>query len=168
MAGDAAGDSELLSVVIVQGPTAVQTLSATRTGTTWSVPVTAALADGTYTVTATQTDAAGNSTTGPAVTFTVLTVGPPVTLTAPADHTAVGSVRPTFSGSAGDDPGDSDTVTVTISDTGGTVVGAALIGVLQNGLQFNNVSSYTQSIVIGLILILAVAFDRWLKSRVRR
>ncbi|TIX34397.1 MAG: ABC transporter permease, partial [Mesorhizobium sp.] len=47
-------------------------------------------------------------------------------------------------------------------------VGAGLIGVLQNGLQFNNVSSYTQSIVIGLILILAVAFDRWLKSRVRR
>jgi ribose/xylose/arabinose/galactoside ABC-type transport system permease subunit len=50
----------------------------------------------------------------------------------------------------------------------GTVVGAALIGILQNGLQFNNVSSYTQSIVIGLILVLAVAFDRWLKSRVRR
>ncbi|MER9180953.1 ABC transporter permease [Mesorhizobium sp. M0767] len=50
----------------------------------------------------------------------------------------------------------------------GTVVCAGLIGVLQNGLQFNNVSSYTQSIVIGLILILAVAFDRWLKSRVRR
>ena len=52
-----------------------------------------------------------------------------------------------------------------IGSVGGTVVGAALIGVLQNGLQFNNVSSYTQSVVIGLILILAVAFDRWLKSR---
>jgi inositol transport system permease protein len=55
-----------------------------------------------------------------------------------------------------------------IGSVGGTVVGAALIGVLQNGLQFNNVSSYTQSIVIGLILIFAVTFDRWLKSRVRR
>jgi len=55
-----------------------------------------------------------------------------------------------------------------IGSVGGTVVGAALIGVLQNGLQFNNVSSYTQSIIIGLILILAVAFDRFLKSRVRR
>lgn len=54
-----------------------------------------------------------------------------------------------------------------IGSVGGTVVGAALIGVLQNGLQFNNVSSYTQSVVIGLILILAVAFDRWLKSRAR-
>ena len=55
-----------------------------------------------------------------------------------------------------------------IGSVGGTVVGAALIGVLQNGLQFNNVSSYTQSIVIGLILVFAVTFDRWLKSRVRR
>lgn len=55
-----------------------------------------------------------------------------------------------------------------IGSISGTVVGAALIGVLQNGLQFNNVSSYTQSIVIGLILIAAVAFDRWLKLRVRR
>jgi inositol transport system permease protein len=54
-----------------------------------------------------------------------------------------------------------------IGSIGGTVVGAALIGVLQSGLQFNNVSSYTQSIIIGLILILAVAFDRWLKSRAR-
>lgn len=55
-----------------------------------------------------------------------------------------------------------------VGSISGTVVGAALIGVLQNGLQFNNVSSYTQSIVIGLILIAAVAFDRWLKLRVRR
>jgi inositol transport system permease protein len=54
-----------------------------------------------------------------------------------------------------------------VGSIGGTVVGAALIGVLQSGLQFNNVSSYTQSIIIGLILILAVAFDRWLKSRAR-
>ncbi len=49
----------------------------------------------------------------------------------------------------------------------GTVIGAALIGVLQNGLQFNNVNSYTQQVIIGLILILAVAFDRWLKARAR-
>lgn len=53
-----------------------------------------------------------------------------------------------------------------IGSIGGTVVGAALIGVLQNGLQFNNVSSYTQSIVIGLILIAAVGFDQWFKLRV--
>ncbi len=54
-----------------------------------------------------------------------------------------------------------------VGSVGGTVIGAALIGVLVNGLVLNNVSSYTQQIVIGVILILAVAFDRWLKSRAR-
>ncbi len=54
-----------------------------------------------------------------------------------------------------------------IGTIGGTVVGAALIGVLVNGLVLNNVSSYTQQVVIGLILIAAVAFDRWLKARSR-
>lgn len=52
-----------------------------------------------------------------------------------------------------------------VGTVGGTVIGAMLIGVLVNGLVLNNVSSYTQQIVIGLILILAVAFDRWLKLR---
>ncbi|MDQ0467398.1 ABC transporter permease [Labrys wisconsinensis] len=47
----------------------------------------------------------------------------------------------------------------------GTVVGAILIGVLVNGLVLNNVSSYVQQIVIGLIIILAVGFDRWIKTR---
>lgn len=45
-----------------------------------------------------------------------------------------------------------------------TALGTVLIGVLVNGLALNNVSSYTQQIVI---LILAVAFDRWLKTRTR-
>jgi inositol transport system permease protein len=54
-----------------------------------------------------------------------------------------------------------------IGSIGGTVVGATLIGVLVNGLQLNNVSSYTQQVTIGFILIAAVAFDRWLKTRAR-
>lgn len=54
-----------------------------------------------------------------------------------------------------------------IGGIGGTVVGAALIGILVNGLVLNNISSYTQQVTIGLILIAAVAFDRWLKSRAR-
>ena len=49
----------------------------------------------------------------------------------------------------------------------GTVIGATLIGVLVNGLVLNNVSSYIQSIVIGLIIISAVAFDRYVKTRRR-
>jgi len=47
----------------------------------------------------------------------------------------------------------------------GTVIGALLIGVMLNGLQLNNVSSYIQQIVIGLVIVLAVAFDLFLKSR---
>lgn len=49
----------------------------------------------------------------------------------------------------------------------GTVVGATLIGVLVNGLVLNNVSSYIQQVIIGLIIISAVAFDRYIKSRRR-
>jgi len=49
----------------------------------------------------------------------------------------------------------------------GTVIGTVLIGVLLNGLQLNNVSSYIQQIIIGLIIVLAVAFDTFAKSRRR-
>jgi inositol transport system permease protein len=50
----------------------------------------------------------------------------------------------------------------------GTVIGTILIGVLQNGLVLNNVSPYVQQIIIGLIIVLAVAFDTFAKSRRRR
>ena len=46
----------------------------------------------------------------------------------------------------------------------GTIISAILFGVLQNGLVLLNVSSYIQQIIIGIILILAVAFDRFSKS----
>jgi inositol transport system permease protein len=48
---------------------------------------------------------------------------------------------------------------------GGTVIGALLIGVLINGLVMINVSAYYQQIIIGLIIILAVGFDTYAKSR---
>ncbi len=50
----------------------------------------------------------------------------------------------------------------------GTVVGAALIGVLLNGLVLLNVSPYIQQIIIGLVIVLAVAFDRFVKGGGRR
>jgi inositol transport system permease protein len=50
----------------------------------------------------------------------------------------------------------------------GTVIGVVLIGVLLNGLVLMNVSSYIQQIIIGLIIVLAVAFDTFAKSRRRR
>ena len=46
----------------------------------------------------------------------------------------------------------------------GTIIGAMLFGVLQNGLVLRNVSSYIQQIIIGIILILAVTFDKFSKS----
>jgi ribose/xylose/arabinose/galactoside ABC-type transport system permease subunit len=49
----------------------------------------------------------------------------------------------------------------------GTVIGSMLIGVLINGLVLMNVSSYIQQIVIGVIIVLAVAFDQFAKSRNR-
>ncbi len=50
----------------------------------------------------------------------------------------------------------------------GTVVGSLLIGVLLNGLVLMNVSSYVQQIIIGVIIVLAVAFDTFAKSRRKR
>jgi inositol transport system permease protein len=50
----------------------------------------------------------------------------------------------------------------------GTVIGAVLIGVLLNGLVLMNVSSYIQQIIIGVIIVLAVAFDTFAKSRRRK
>jgi ribose/xylose/arabinose/galactoside ABC-type transport system permease subunit len=47
----------------------------------------------------------------------------------------------------------------------GTVIGALLIGVLTNGLVLLNVSSFIQQIVIGVILVAAVAFDQFAARR---
>lgn len=49
----------------------------------------------------------------------------------------------------------------------GTVIGALLTGVLLNGLVILNVSPYTQQILIGLIIIAAVAFDSFIKKQSR-
>jgi len=48
---------------------------------------------------------------------------------------------------------------------GGTVMGALLIGVLSNGLVMMGVNSYYQEIVIGAIIVLAVALDSFAKRR---
>ena len=46
----------------------------------------------------------------------------------------------------------------------GTIIGALLIGVLTNGLVITHVSSYWQQVVIGLIIVSAVAFESYAKS----
>jgi inositol transport system permease protein len=49
----------------------------------------------------------------------------------------------------------------------GTVIGALLTGVLLNGLVILNVSPYTQQILVGLIIVAAVAFDHFIKRQSR-
>lgn len=114
-AGAAAGDPPTVSVTVHAGPTTggavVQTLTPTRTGATWTADA-AALAEGTYTAVASQTDNAGNPGTSAASTFTVDTTPPGVTLNAPAAVTT--DTTPGLSGAAGNASGDSDTVTVKI------------------------------------------------------
>jgi ribose/xylose/arabinose/galactoside ABC-type transport system permease subunit len=46
-----------------------------------------------------------------------------------------------------------------------TVIGSLLIGVLRNGLVLIRVDPYIQQIIIGVVLVLAVAFDRFVKAR---
>lgn len=46
----------------------------------------------------------------------------------------------------------------------GTLIGAFIIGVIQNGMNLTNIETYTQKVVLGLVILAAVLFDR-LKQR---
>jgi|TARA_B110000240_G_scaffold100351_1_gene113623 inositol transport system permease protein len=47
----------------------------------------------------------------------------------------------------------------------GTIIGALTIGVLINGLVMLNIQSYWQLIIVGIIIVAAVGFDAYVKSR---
>ena len=47
----------------------------------------------------------------------------------------------------------------------GTLVGALIIAVIQNGMNLTNVESYTQKVVLGLVILGAVLLDRLRRSR---
>ena len=49
----------------------------------------------------------------------------------------------------------------------GTLVGAFIIAVIQNGMNLMGVESYTQKIVLGLVILGAVLADRWKRDLVR-
>jgi ribose transport system permease protein len=49
----------------------------------------------------------------------------------------------------------------------GTVFGVLIIGVLRNGLILSGVSPFTQEVMIGLVIIIAVAIDKWSSHRGR-
>lgn len=115
-AGDAPGDDASVIVSVYSGSSTsgslVQTLTATRSGSAWSVDGSPALTDGTYTARAEQTDEAGNTGTSVARTFTVDTAAPGVSMDSPPAATS--DRTPTYRGAAGDATGDSETVTVQV------------------------------------------------------
>jgi ribose transport system permease protein len=47
----------------------------------------------------------------------------------------------------------------------GTLIGALIIAVIQNGMNLMGLESYTQKIVLGTIILLAVILDRWKRPR---
>ncbi|MEN3282786.1 MAG: large repetitive protein [Solirubrobacteraceae bacterium] len=101
-AGNAGNDSTTVTVKIYSGTgtggSVLQTLTPTRSTNTWSTTA-ATLAQGTYTAQATQTDAAGNTATSAANTFTVDTTAPALTALQMFDTDANGKideVRATF------------------------------------------------------------------------
>ncbi|WP_194293017.1 Ig-like domain-containing protein [Streptomyces smaragdinus] len=111
------------------GATVDVTVDGTPVGTatvnpdgTWSLPVTTPLADGSHTISATQTDPAGNVSPAATSTFTVDTTAPaaPV-ITAPTSGTTTTDNTPTVSGTG--TPGS----TVTVTDGTGAVLGTALV-----------------------------------------
>ncbi len=128
-AGTMPGDSSTITVNVYAGSSAtgsaLQTLSGTQSGGSWSVQASSSLPDGTYTALADQSDAVGHTGSSSAITFTVDTNGPAVTLKAPANGIYTNATKPTFSGTAGTATGDSSTVTVKIysgSSVSGTPV----------------------------------------------
>ena len=117
-AGTASGDSSTITVYLYAGSAAsgapIQTLTTSAAGTAWSVAASSALAQGTYTAQAEQSDAAGNLDKSTSSTFTVDTTAPIVTVSEPANGSATNGDRPSFSGAAGTVPGDSSKITVNV------------------------------------------------------
>ncbi len=124
-AGTAAGDVNQVSVKLYAGSTAtgtpVQSLTSAVSAGAWSATA-AALADGTYTAQATQSDTSGNVGTSAAATFTVDTKAPVVAVTGPAGGATVTASVLTVRGTAGTASGDVATVTLRIY-TGASATG---------------------------------------------
>lgn len=47
----------------------------------------------------------------------------------------------------------------------GVILGAAIMGVMSNGMVLLNVSSYLQQVVLGIVLVIAVTWDMWRRHR---
>jgi large repetitive protein len=123
-AGTATGDLASITVKVYSGATTggalVQTLNTNAAGASWSIAPTTALADGTYTAQAGQSDSAGNTSTSVPSTFTIDTAPPAVTITVPAGGSTTASQAPSISGTAGTATGDLAAITVKVYTGSGT------------------------------------------------
>jgi uncharacterized membrane protein len=125
-AGTASGDLTTITIKIYSGSTAtgtpVQTLTTAAMTGSYSVAVSPALANGTFTAVASQSDSSGNTGQSTANTFTINTVAPTVTLTTPANSSSTNNTTPTFGGTASTAAGDLPTITIKIY-SGSTATG---------------------------------------------
>ncbi|MDQ1466311.1 MAG: hypothetical protein QOH10_726, partial [Actinomycetota bacterium] len=110
------------NVTVTIGGTASSTLSAACNNGSWTTST--SLSDGPYTVSASQTDAAGNTGTSATNNFTVDTVPPVVTVTSPANGSYRNTAANTFSGACTTGDGN---VTVTIGGTASATLSAACV-----------------------------------------
>jgi hypothetical protein len=130
-------DGTQITVKIWSGSSAsgspARTFTTTRSGASWSLgsadwtsadPAKAPLSDGTWTVRADQSDAAGNTNTSSTHTFKVDKTAPLPTLTSPASNSSVSTGTPTFAGTGGTQASTSsasaDAGTVTVNVYSGT------------------------------------------------
>src|SRR5262249_2620274 len=131
VAGTATGDSANVTLRVYAGTsvagTLTQTLTTTRDGSTGNYSIDAnALAPGTYTARAEQSDSAANVGYSTATTFTITAPDVPARVVCPAPPPGSSSdTTPTFPGTAGALSGDSTSVTIRVYS--GTSVGGALV-----------------------------------------
>jgi hypothetical protein len=111
------GDSGQVTVRLYSGSSAsgtpVQTVTAARTGTSWSAALTKALAVGTYTAQAEQDDLASPADKGLSAPVT-FAVGAPVVTLYPLGSAPQGTSTPTLTGAGGTDPSDQTSVAVLV------------------------------------------------------
>src|SRR5829696_2880451 len=116
-AGSATGDLGSITVRLYAGGTVsgtpVQTLTTAASNGSWTATA-SALADGTYTAQAQQSDDHGNVGSSLPRTFSVDAVAPAVSLTSPAAGSQLTTSTPALAGGAGNAAGDGSQVTVSI------------------------------------------------------
>jgi hypothetical protein len=138
-------------------PTRSLTTSLTASGQ-YSVPITPALPDGTYTALAAQGDAAGNTGFSGPQTFSVDTQAPVVTLVSPTKGSRPDVLNLLFKGAAGDQSFDSGVVTVSVYK--GRKTNGKLIGTVQAKIKGSTWSvSWTKTLANGTYTALASQVD---------